>query len=223
MIRALKFALSVAALSVFTVCAGCNVLAPRPDTSRFYVLTPALDPANGVAASAAPASPSGLNLGLGPIAFPEYLDHAQMVKRVSENRVELSSQNRWAEPLAQSFTQTLSNNLSQSLGARSVIAYPWYRSAAPDYQIRIQVVRFETDWTNSARLVASWTIVDPASGRQLSAGTSNLTEPEKGPDAEASAAALSRVLGAFSNELAAAVRQAENDRKPGKPNRSTPG
>jgi len=222
MIRALKSALSVAGALILTLCVGCNVLGPRPDASRFYVLTPALDRSNGLPASAAPASPSGLNLGLGPIIFPEYLDRSQMVNRVSENRVELSSRNRWAEPLAQSFAQTLSNNLSESLATRSIVAYPWYRSAAPDYQIRIQVVRFETDWTGNARLVASWTIVDPASGRQLSAGTSNLSEPVKGSDADASAAALSRVLGAFSTELATAIRQAQIDRRPATHSRSTP-
>ena len=65
-----------AALAVF-VAAGCTVLPPRPDPSRFYTLAPR--EARGPAA----ARGEGLAVVVGPVTFPAYLDRNEVAMRVS--------------------------------------------------------------------------------------------------------------------------------------------
>ena len=89
----------------------------------------------------------GRTIGLGPIKLPEYLDRDEVVTRVGPNRLELSDKDRWAEPLNDNFRQVLAQDLTQSLGTHSVIFFPWVGTTHIDYQVRIDVYRFETDPT----------------------------------------------------------------------------
>jgi len=75
--------------------AGC--LSPRKDDSKFYVLSPV----GGDSSTA--ASSRQILLGLGPVKLPDYLDRKEVVTRFGPNRVELSSVDRWAEPLDADF------------------------------------------------------------------------------------------------------------------------
>src|SRR5581483_8730221 len=136
--RSLAFALAVFLLGA----AGCSsLLEPRPDPSRFYLLTPQ-PPAGEVS----PASAGGsLSVGLGPITMPAYLDRPQTVTRVGANELRISEVDRWAEPLAKNFARVLGQDLAARLDGARLHDYPWYNSTAIDYQIEVAVHRFETD------------------------------------------------------------------------------
>ena len=114
-------------------------------------------------------------IGLGPIKLPEYLDRDEVVTRVGPNRLELSDQDRWAEPLDNNFKQVIAQDLTQSLGTHSITFYPWAGTTRVDYQVRIDVYRFETDPSANAQLVAHWQVLD-GSGKLLYASDSNLSE-----------------------------------------------
>jgi len=196
-----KTACAIRLMPVLLVLGGCTVLAPRPDPSRFFILTPL-----ATAESAQrDADAKGVSLGLGPISLPAYLDRPQMMTRVGPNQVEFSDANRWAEPLEINLARTLAHNLKLLLHADQVVTFPWSSSTKLNYTVPIDVLRFECDGNGNAQLSARWTIKDPKGKRLLETRESQLNQQASSPGAEGSVAALSAVLSDFSREVAAAV------------------
>jgi uncharacterized protein len=188
---------------------GC-LLSPQPDRSKFFVLTPDVSQGPAVTPSVA-GSPHQLIIGLGPIKLPEYLDRSEVVTRVAPNRLELSPTDRWAEPLSTDFRQVIAQDLSARLGTQMITFYPWYRTTHIDYQVRIDVYRFERDSQDTATLVAHWQIFD-GSGAILYATDSTISEPGKA--GEPGAAALSRALGALAEQITSAIQSLQTPASP---------
>lgn len=201
-----------AAATVLGVLAAGGCFSPRPDAAKFFVLAP-----DG-AASVNSLAPTGLTassapiIGLGPIKLPEYLDRDEVVTRVGPNRLELSDQNRWAEPLDSNFKRVMAQDLTRSLGTHSITFYPWFGTTRVDYQVRIDVYRFETDPSANAQLVAHWQVLD-GSGKLLYAGDSNLSEQAR--PGEPVAAALSRTVDGLARQIASAIHSLPHRRQPG--------
>ncbi len=189
---------------------GC--FSPRPDPSKFFVLAPAGAAAASSIAPAGLTPSSGPTIGLGPIKLPEYLDRDEVVTRVGPNRLELSDKDRWAEPLDSNFKQVIAQDLTQSLGTHSITFYPWSGTIRVDYQVRIEVYRFETDPSANAQLVAHWQVLD-GSGKLLYAGDSNLSEQAQ--PGEPVAAALSRTVDGLARQIASAIQSLPSRRQAG--------
>jgi uncharacterized protein len=202
---AIVTALSLGAM----VAAGC--FSPRPDRSKFFVLSPATAAANSIAPAGLAAS-SGPAIGLGPIKLPEYLDRDEVVTRVGPNRLELSGKDLWAEPLADNFKRVIAQDLTQSLGIHSITFYPWFGTTHLDYQVRIDVYSFETDSSANARLVAHWQVLD-ASGKLLHAADSDLSEPAQ--PGQPVAATLSRAVNGFARQIASTIQSLSRRRQAG--------
>ena len=193
--------------------AGCSVLSPQPDRSRFYILTPV---SNGAATAAGPARASAesqLTLGVGPVDFPGYLRRLPVVTRVAPNRVELSDEKRWAEPLDKNFVRVLSENLATLLDTHRIEKYPWPLKTKVDYQIEIDVQRFETTSDGQTQLIASWIIRDGVGGKILYASETTTGAPA-GTDEASASAALSGDLATLSKEIASRVAEITRHRNP---------
>jgi uncharacterized lipoprotein YmbA len=203
-----RYLLGVAGFWIAAVAlAGCSLLSPVPDKSRFFLLTAMPSSEAGSQAAA-----GGLTLGLGPIKFPPYLDRTEVVTRVEPNRLVVSENDHWGEPLKTNFTRVLSENLSTLLGTQQIVSFPWYSSTHLDYTIAIEVTRFEADAQGAAQLSARWSIEDPATKKVLDRGDSNLSAPGAS-GADGSAAALSQVLANFSRQLTTAIGQVSAQRR----------
>jgi uncharacterized lipoprotein YmbA len=177
--------------------AGC--LSPRKDDSRFYVLSPvAVD-------SSIAASSRQILLGLGPVKLPDYLDRKEVVTRYGPNRVELSNVDRWAEPLNADFTRVLAQDLSADLGTQRITFYPWYNTTHVDFQVKVDVYRFESDADGKIDLAAHWQVLD-GTGKLLVVRDSTYSETAKPGDAGDDAAAMSRALGRLSQEIASVIQ-----------------
>jgi len=198
--RRLSATVVAAALGAVTA-AGC--FTPRPDPSKFFVLEPAAAAAPNSIAPAGTAASSSPTIGIGPIKLPEYLDRDEVVTRVAPNRLELSEQDRWAEPLDNNFKQVMAQDLTQLLGTHSITFYPWPGTTRVAYQVRIDVYRFETDPGANAQLVAHWQVLD-GSGKLLYASDSNLNEQAQ--PGEPVAAALSRTVEGLARQIASAIQ-----------------
>jgi uncharacterized protein len=202
--RRLRTALVCVAIMSMAACSLGTVLQPTADPSEFYVLTAVDASARGVPITySAAAGPKELEIGLGPVNFPAYLARPEMVTRSAPNQVDLSEINRWAEPLDKNFVSVLGQNLMTMLGAH-VSTFPWYRPTALDYQITVNVTRFDTDSKGTARVIGRWEIKDPNDGEMLNSGELNITEPAQ--TNETTAATLSRALGEVSTQLADSIR-----------------
>jgi uncharacterized lipoprotein YmbA len=195
------------ALVLALIPAGCSsILAPRPDPTHFFILS-AISPPADPTASAAASRPSGLVVGLGPLNFPDYLARAEMVTHMSGDRVEVSSSDRWAEPLDISFKRVLAHDLSIALGGAQVMIFPWLGGAPRfTYRIEMTIDRFDTDADGVARLDARWTIIDGGSSRVLDSSSSTLSVPASaGTDTTAAVGALNQAASQFAAQLATAI------------------
>lgn len=189
--------------------AGCSsLLEPRPDLSRFYVLTP-----QPVAGQVSPASTGArLSLGLGPITMPSYLDREQIVTRIGPNELRLSENDRWAEPLQSNFAHVLAQDLTLRLGAARIQPFPWYAATPIDYQVEVAVHRFETDASGRGELIAHWTIIDGHNKNLLDSGDTTLAQSGAPGDTVANVAALSQTVAALSDQIAIRLSQLAEQR-----------
>jgi uncharacterized protein len=195
----------------FCAAAGCSFMAPQPDLTQYFILSPMTESGSG---SVAAASTSRLSIGVGPIKFPDYLKRPGVVTRAASNRLMVSDVKRWAEPLDKNFESVLCQNLSQELGTQRIITYPWYADTHVDYQVKVWVSRFETSEDGASQLSAVWMIVKPKDGSELASGQSSASAPVQSGD-DGPSAALSRDLGEMSRQIADRIAQLGAAQRPG--------
>jgi len=183
--------------------AGCGSFSPRPDSSRFFTLT-ALPQVEETATKGASNS-NGVSLGIWPISFPGYLDRQEIVTRVAQNRIDLSENDRWAEPLEENFASVLSQNLSSLLRTNRLVFFPWEVNARPRYQVEIEVLRFEANAAGDVQLSARWSVFDTEKKTLIHYRESRFSRPVTAKSTEDSVAALSQTVGDLSRQIAAAV------------------
>lgn len=189
--------------------AGCGMLAPRPDHTRFYVLA-----APSVPERPADERAAGVIVGLGPVTLPSYLARPEVATRVGPNQITYSPVARWAEPLHSTVAHVLARTVEAELGAGEVLPFPSFGAARLDYAVEVDVRRFESNGDGAATLAAFWSIRDARSRTVLVTRATSLTEHAASPDTAAAVAALSQTLGGLGREIAAGVRQAQA-RRPG--------
>jgi len=99
-----------------------------------------------------------VSIGVGPITMPKYLDRSPIVKRSDGTEVIINEMHRWAEPLADNFTRVVANNLYLLVDAADISVHPWKNSNKIDYQVVVNVLRFDADMNNNIVLSAHWAI-----------------------------------------------------------------
>jgi hypothetical protein len=187
-----------AALALMAALAGgC---ASSPETG-LYLLAAVQQPA--------PAQRFPASVGVGPVTLPDYLDRLQMVTRSASDEIAVSDTQRWAEPLQDGLTRVLDENLAALLGTQSIVRYPWPASLAPDYQVAVEVLRFEAGPDASLHLEARWWVHARASLTAVQPRASRFEVPAgAGVDGRvrAHAEAASRLSGEIAAALWAAAR-----------------
>src|SRR6516165_4118320 len=182
---------------------GCPGNAP----TRLYVLTATTD-------KPASTSPEGVAIGVGPITLPKYLDRPQIVTRVAANSLDQANLDQWGGDLNDNITRVVATNLSNLLATDRVSLYPWKDGAPVDFQVTMDISRFEQDKDGSAVLNVFWSIVNPKDGTVLLMRRSSYTQSAGEPAAsqsdnprpfDAQAAAMSRDLALLSNDIATAI------------------
>ncbi|MEW6441786.1 MAG: PqiC family protein [bacterium] len=190
--------------------AGCSpMLRPKPDATCYYLLAPLSGSGGSEAGRLDPTPCTGLSIGLAPVRLPAYLDRDQMVTRPSPNRIEVAASDRWAEPLAESFGRVLAENLAALLRASRMVRHP-VRASGLDYEVQVDVERFECKADHAAGLAARWVLKDGRTRDVLLSRRMALTRPARAADTAGSVAALSEALGELSLEIAAAICQARS-------------
>lgn len=205
--------LAIAAAVILAGCslAGCSsILAPRPDVSRFFILT-AAEP--GV-------QPTGVALrrvmiGLGPVRLPAYLDRSEIVTRIESNRLELSDRDKWAEPLESNFRRVLAKDLAAGMMNAQVVQFPWYATTRLDYKVEVNVDRFERDASGNTHLIARWTIRDGATDQLLAQRDSSFSESAKTSAMGDSVAAMSNDIEDLSVRIASEMQKLSDQTRAG--------
>ncbi len=192
--------MAAAALGILLL-AGCAETSP----TRFYTLSKVDAPGTAPASVAV----NRLAVGVGPVSLPQYLDRPQVVRRSGPNRFDLAGFDSWGEPLEDMFPRVVAQNLSTLLGTDRVFVIPRRRLPTLDYQVEIEVLRFDADVGGDAVLVARWEIFD-GDGKQLRLDKTTVSEPVAAPvegeSYEPVIAAMSATVAAFSQQLAQTIQ-----------------
>jgi len=177
---------------------GCAYQSPP---ASFFVLSPQ--------AEASPATRSGLLLGVGPVNLADYLDRNQIVRRDTEVRLRMDEFNRWAGDHGKNITAVLAENLARTLGSDGVLAYPWTSSLDLDYQVVVDIKRFDAGPDNLVVLEAQWQLLrEPRQLLQLRRSHIEIRAADNSHEAQVKA--QSQALAELGKAIAAAVQAAES-------------
>jgi len=176
---------------------GCASSPP----SRFYLLSP-LQNENEVQPSAGVPC---ITIGIGPLKLPEYTNRPQIVTRTSQNELSRAQFDLWAEPLSNTFSRVIAENLTRLLCTESVHLFPWMASIKPDYIVRAEVMEISGDLDTTAYLQVQWTIWGAAERKELVRKRSNYSERVQDPTYHSLVQAYSIMVGQLSREIAEAI------------------
>ena len=191
--------LMLAGLLLFALTA-CGTTAP----SRFYLLTTEHQGSTGVNAA---LPKNDTYLGIGPIKFPEYLNRSQIITRGPGAEVYIADTHRWAEPLHENFLRVVSENLSTLLHTQRIAIHPWRNWRDIDYQITIDVIRFDATTDGEILLIAHWKINGQEGKEQLLAEKSAIQVKSSSVEYADIVQAQSTAVGQLCREIAEKLGQ----------------
>lgn len=192
-----RFAMVTLGVSLIML-AGCA--SSRP--TSFYVLTALPSSETMMRASEATRGPA---VGLGPVTLPKYLDRSEIVTRASQAKLNLGKFDQWAAPLQHSVSRVLAENLSMLIPTDHMVIFPWQRSTSIDYQIVVDITRFDGERGEQMVLIARWSIIG-TDNKELMMKKSHFSASPGSQNYEATVTAMSRTLEALSREMAAALQ-----------------
>ena len=135
--------------------AGCSVLQPHADPTRFYMLTARPQSA----ATSGRSEGKRWKIGVRPVDVPAYLRSKAMVVRTQVNEVTFAEFDCWAEPLDQGIARAIKDGLSSANNVESVTLNS-FGSDTLDYQVAIRILACEgvlaADGSSSVRFSMTW-------------------------------------------------------------------
>ena len=194
-IYAIWMVLLVSTLAL-TGCAGNST------PSTFFMLRSIESPQETLAT----AGGESVSVLVGPVSIPEYLDRNQMVTVAENNRVMVDEFNRWAESLRESFYRVLLEDLSFLLKTPEVARYDRSGEYNSDYQVFIDVTRFDCAPEGDAVLIAFWTVRGKDGATIRITKKSVFRTPVSSTGYPGMVQAQNRTLSAFGREIAIAIK-----------------
>ncbi len=148
----------------------------------------------------------GMAIGIGPVNIAQYLDRPQIVTRSGSHGLRMSEFNRWSEPLKNSISRVISVSLSNQLQTTRVYLIPRRNKAIPlDYQVAIDIARFDGELGSDAMLTARWSLYDKDNKAVLTK-VSIISVASEGTDFENLVAAENQALQKLSSEIVEAIK-----------------
>jgi uncharacterized lipoprotein YmbA len=152
---------------------------------------------------------SDIGVQVGPIRIALYLDRSDVVIRNSQNEVEIADFSSWAGPLPENFSRVLAENLSLWLNTKKVAIFPGSKLPFYDYNVSMNVTRFDGRPGDQAQLRARWVIMDKKKKKMLFNEHTVLNQPTENESIAALVASQSRLIADFSREIAEAIKDLE--------------
>jgi len=199
----------VGALIGAILCVGCFGKSP---STRFYTLA-AME---WTEAGALPDSPArDAAIGIGPIKMADYLDRSEIVTRTDDNRIELAEYDQWAGSLEDNLALVLAENIGAWVPTERIYRYPWRTSLPVDYQVLLDIVRFDGRRGETVDLVVRWRLMAGGEKDVLAIKRASIRETVNGADYAALVAAQSRALATLSRQIADTIQAVSRNRQPG--------
>ncbi len=175
----------------------------KSEPTTFYTLSPI---ESGPAAKAS-ITAGDVNIGIGPVSFPDELDRQRIVTRSGRNQLEINEFHRWGGSLESNFVRVLVENLSQIMSSERIMAQPWERYFSPDFRVVMDVRRFDGRLGAYASLNATWMIVKAGGDKPLVVRQTIVQEAASGEGYDALVAAQSAAAATLSREIAIVLQE----------------
>lgn len=185
----------ILAFLLLAVGSGC-AKTPPPD---IYLL-------DSAAPSQLPGFEKGIAVGVGPVELAPYLDRGQIISRESATKLKASEGHQWGEPLKAGFTRVLMVNLGLELDSNRIYEYPTRQRRSLDYQVALDVLRFDGALSGEIVLAVRWTLLSGDGKRVLVSKVSNIEETVQQSSYESFVVAQSRAVVQLAREIADGVR-----------------
>lgn len=174
--------------------ASCLTSSPP---ANFYVLTPLSQPRS--------VQVRDMLVGVGPVNLADYLDRNQLVSRASDVSLRLDEFHRWAGGLDRNVTQVLADNLSRLMSIDGVLAYPWSSAIDLDYQIVLDIGRFDYGPDDRVVLDVQWQLFDQRSRKLVDVRRGRFEVQSRDSSQAAMVQAQSEALARLSESLARVI------------------
>ena len=200
---------TAALLALLLVINGCLGGPSKTPATRFYVLNSLYSEEYGNRPEPVMELDESVGLGIGPIKLSQVLDRPQIVLRTSQNEIRVADLDRWASPLQANITNVLVDNFSALLSTGSILKFPWKTTIPIDYQIIIEITRFDGMPGGDVDLRARWGILGD-NGRKVYAKSKTSVTLAIGGDTIAEMVhAQSRLIAKLSLEIAEEIKKLE--------------
>jgi uncharacterized lipoprotein YmbA len=202
--------LSTAALLALTlIFSSCLGGPSQTPATRFYVLSPLYSAENVNRPETVMRLDEKVSLGIGPIRLSQVLDRPQIIIRTSENEIQVADLDRWAAPLNENITNVLADNLTTLLSTGSILKFPWRTTLPIEYQIILEITRFDGMPGGNVDLRGRWGILGNNGRIVYAKQKTALTEPIGGDSIAEMVSALSDLIGKLSLEIAEEIKRLE--------------
>ena len=185
------------------VISGCVATNPS-QPAKFYQLSALSKPIEGAKAQSGEGC---FAIGVGPVEIAEYLNRSQIVLRTNEIELTLDEFNKWAEPLEDTLTRVLAENLANLLCTDPIAIYPSRGYITLDYKVEVEVLRLDGDLGKDIKLITRWAILGKERDELLVVRRSTYTESTKDNTHKTLVLAKSRALEKLSEEIATAIKE----------------
>jgi uncharacterized lipoprotein YmbA len=192
--------------AIFLMLAGCASTAP----TRYYNLNSLISSGTEMKAV---STDQNIAIGVGPIEIPDYLDRPHIVTRTGRNEIKIDDFNKWAGSLRNDISRVLSENLSVLLSIRRVYDYPFKSYIPLEYQIVVNITRFDGMPGGKVMLKADWTILGGKEKKVILMDAVSFSEQTEGGDYDSLIAAKSRILANLSRDITAALKASIEERR----------
>ncbi len=185
-------------ISLFASLSSCSTISGDSDAlggTRFYSLS-ALPPNSN--------NQSSLKIGVGPIEIPRLLNRPQIISRKNETEIQMSESHQWGGSFKEELIQSLSDNLSSLLKTDNIEQYPWKFSFKPNYQIRINIERFDGQVGKNIVLKARWRLIK--NNKEILVKRSVISTPVLGNNYAAYVTAQSNALIKLSKKISKQIK-----------------
>lgn len=138
------------------------------------------------------------------VHLPPDLDRTEIVREGRSGELTVSNQNRWGAPLDELMRRTLTEDLAKRLPDGAVIP-PMAPRPPGTCDIVIDTLQFGGKQSDDVAFEGSWTLLDPETGKSLYTHQVQIRDQAPAQDYAAQAAAMSRTLGRFADQIASAL------------------
>ena len=205
MVKKHLFSLILANVMLALLVSGCM---KRSQPTNFFTLSSTVSD-QGLTEEVTAAH--DLIVGIGPLSLADYLAQSRIVTRIDDNMVGKGEFNQWSGSFKNNIINVVADNISYLLGTDKVFVHPWRSFIPIDYQIVLEITRFDGTPEEQATLEARWTVLKGKDKTIVDIRRSQIKEPIDAPGYGGLVAAQSRVLGRLSTKIGASIADATKE------------